>query len=1822
VPRVSVILTSFNHAAYLNESIDSVLGQTFADLELIVLDDASRDNSWSLISRYEDRRLRAYLSATPGEVVHRINHAISNAVGEYIAIQHSDDVWMAEKLERQVAYLDAHPEIGAVFTWVQAIDETGSKIEENWFNRPNQSRWVRLNELFNEKNTLSHPSALVRRRCYDEVGGYRYGLRQIDDAEFWSRLLIRHPIHVLEEKLTQHRLFSDKSNVSGYRPDVAVRSGHEWNVLRENLLTLPGFDEVAQVFPELECCRRSHGFNIKFLLATACVRSPHRSAWPLGLRWLFELLNVTTQRDQIADLYRFTDLSIVELSATLDSYLVGASEQHHRTVAEYETKLQGVLSDYASLQRLLNERDTMLQDMRSEHSGNVERLQEEYARAAHDAQATHHEAVNALMIKVEELRQAQLRKERELVELMHLAEANEARVSAEKRRVEVATHEATLLEAELVRERDERREAQVMGARLRNELDSVQAHAARLEAEWQSEHGRALQAQDLASAAAAKLILLEASSSWRITAPLRNVLAGRPKTARWMRRSAKLIWWSVTLQLFRRLRARRRILLAPSPVLMSPLAAGPRSSGDLLFESNEGKPSALGAVLGDWLTIHHASPVEGQLLFSWLDDLLAYFRSLNVDGDAALLLSAILLDGFRPTMRQRLSQSVSYVIDNNDWFSALVRELEESPVFDAKDYMARVSLQADARQAAIHYLLLGEPLGFAPSVGFNPVYYMESQDDLRIHPCNALIHYIRYGAQEGRQAAPFCSPPVLRPWAENTGRENIIFAVHETSRTGAPILGWNIAKRLAAIYNVFTVRLGGGELNSDFEALSVEVHGPFSLRHANEIDVAYGLRPLFEGRRFKYAIVNSIESRALLHAVTKAGIPTVLLVHEFSSYVWPHRSLVSAYQTASEIVFPAPIVARSALDSDSTLQMRPYHILPQGMSAVPSSDEEKDTAKNSKIQTLAALRAAGVMIVLGAGSVVIRKGVDIFLEVASVVQRRASGRPVHFVWVGGGYRPREDLGYSLYLKEHLNRAGLAEHFTFLDAVGNLEPVYAFADIFLLTSRLDPLPNVTIDAAMRGIPVVCFQDASGMADMLLANPQTRRGVVPHLDSAAAADVIVHLAEDEAARQSLVEATQRYAAEIFNMDHYVAELDRLGGQATVRKIVEAAPHSAFAWWFDAPWYAAQYGTGRDHTGYLTDGLPAGHAPGPLAAQILASFGEGAPFSGALYGEFQRAITWRRLIPRESLRLLIALYVPAWHTLPGLDGFLAYLRAGLAAGITPGPLFDADTYQARALAAGLPPIEPGESAIVHWLHHGVTARIVPTTRFDEAFYRANNPDLRDLPLWGFAHYIEDGTREGRAPNGRPRWYRAPVALPANARLPAAYEAWHEDDFADPHNSSRITVAGEEQLGTMLASPWLTRIYADIQRLEPGIGEIGDITDYLLPPHQDALTRLHAALRARLPAARYQSIICVPWVRTGGADLVAGLLAAALLRIRPDERVLILRTDNPHFERASWLPDAVDCVDMSDLRSAVPEPEGQKLLRVLCRGVAAQRVFNVNSRLCWTTLRDNQANMAASHANYAYLFCWDQTPDGRRVGYPAEFFAETVASVSGFLTDTEYLKAELTAQYRLAPQMQEKIVPLATPAQTAPRPVAIAREIAEARAPLDPCVFWAGRLDRQKRFDLVRDIAMLMPDVIFRCWGAALLDAAPDLTMLPANIVMEGTFESFDALPLADAGVWLFTSSWEGMPTTIIELAMRGVAVVASAVGGVPELITPDTGWPLPPEAEAEDYVAALRVALADPSGAAKRAEALQSRAAERHATTAYDAALVRLLDQENLS
>jgi glycosyltransferase involved in cell wall biosynthesis len=201
------------------------------------------------------------------------------------------------------------------------------------------------------------------------------------------------------------------------------------------------------------------------------------------------------------------------------------------------------------------------------------------------------------------------------------------------------------------------------------------------------------------------------------------------------------------------------------------------------------------------------------------------------------------------------------------------------------------------------------------------------------------------------------------------------------------------------------------------------------------------------------------------------------------------------------------------------------------------------------LQHVAAARLAGAFVVLGAGTVTFRKGVDLFLAVAMAVCRAALA-PIHFVWIGRGYLPDEDMTYSIYLREQVERSGLTGHVTFVDELPDLEPAYALADAFLLASRLDPLPNVSIDAALRGIPIVCFQGASGMAEILSADPATEACVVGHLDIAAASGAILGLAADDALRQRMASATLSLGRSVFDMNAYCAALDTLGRDASGR------------------------------------------------------------------------------------------------------------------------------------------------------------------------------------------------------------------------------------------------------------------------------------------------------------------------------------------------------------------------------------------------------------------------------------------------------------------------------------------------------------------------------------------------------------------------------------------------------------------------------------------------------------------------------------------------
>jgi glycosyltransferase involved in cell wall biosynthesis len=470
--------------------------------------------------------------------------------------------------------------------------------------------------------------------------------------------------------------------------------------------------------------------------------------------------------------------------------------------------------------------------------------------------------------------------------------------------------------------------------------------------------------------------------------------------------------------------------------------------------------------------------------------------------------------------------------------------MRNSDLFDAADYVARVGLR-QGLDPALHYVIIGEHLGHAPSNGFDPVYYRERYPDVRCAAVSCLGHYLATGPSEGRRPLSVGATLSFDRTRLDLHHSTVLLIIHQASRTGAPILAYNIAMRLQGRYNVVAVLLAGGELVTHFEQCCAAAVGPLGYEHWHAVEAKYLVRRLLECYRPLYAIANSIESRLVFPSLAFENIPVVTLVNEFASYTRPRGAMGQALDWSTQVVFSAGVVASSAQSEHPTLSGRPIHILPQGRCDLPPVRSKGECDQNDRIRKLMRPKGAeDAFVVLGCGTVHIRKGVDLFLACAAAVSSLNPERAVRFVWIGQGYNPDEDISYSCYLADQISRSGLEGKIAILDEVPDLEPVYASADVFFLSSRLDPLPNVAIEAAMHGIPVICFEHSTGIADLFADEPATSECVVPYLDVPAAARVITQIVDDKGAYSRIGEATRRLASATFDMDRYVSRLDELG------------------------------------------------------------------------------------------------------------------------------------------------------------------------------------------------------------------------------------------------------------------------------------------------------------------------------------------------------------------------------------------------------------------------------------------------------------------------------------------------------------------------------------------------------------------------------------------------------------------------------------------------------------------------------------------------------
>jgi glycosyltransferase involved in cell wall biosynthesis len=201
VPAVSVLLPVHDGEAYLAEAIASVLRQTHGDLELIVLDDGSRDRSRAIAASFQDGRLQIVSNETRRGLIATLNHGLSLANGALVARQDADDMWSPRRLERQVRFLEAHPKAALVGGQGRLVDEEGRFLRN--LDLPCHDASLRWALLFD--NPFIHSSVTFRRDVvWGELGGYAEA-RYCEDYELWSRVAATHEVANLPERVVTRR---------------------------------------------------------------------------------------------------------------------------------------------------------------------------------------------------------------------------------------------------------------------------------------------------------------------------------------------------------------------------------------------------------------------------------------------------------------------------------------------------------------------------------------------------------------------------------------------------------------------------------------------------------------------------------------------------------------------------------------------------------------------------------------------------------------------------------------------------------------------------------------------------------------------------------------------------------------------------------------------------------------------------------------------------------------------------------------------------------------------------------------------------------------------------------------------------------------------------------------------------------------------------------------------------------------------------------------------------------------------------------------------------------------------------------------------------------------------------------------------------------------------------------------------------------------------------------------------------------------------------------------------------------------------------------
>jgi glycosyltransferase involved in cell wall biosynthesis len=258
-PTASVLIPVYNGEAYLVQAVNSVLKQTFTDFEVLLLDDGSTDRSREIMESFAQTDSRCQVhSWTNRGIVATLNHGLQLAVGKYIVRMDSDDICTPDRFDKQVRYLESHPECVVVGARVLWIDPAGLPLRTagDYFDHSDIDA-----ENMRGGQVLHHPAVTIRRDALLSSGGYREGFRHAEDLDLFLRLAEVGKVTNLPDVLLSYRQHLDSI-------------GHRY----------PEQQRIAVRDAVIEASRR-RGLDTREVLAKLGAPSVAQQRWEIQQRW-------------------------------------------------------------------------------------------------------------------------------------------------------------------------------------------------------------------------------------------------------------------------------------------------------------------------------------------------------------------------------------------------------------------------------------------------------------------------------------------------------------------------------------------------------------------------------------------------------------------------------------------------------------------------------------------------------------------------------------------------------------------------------------------------------------------------------------------------------------------------------------------------------------------------------------------------------------------------------------------------------------------------------------------------------------------------------------------------------------------------------------------------------------------------------------------------------------------------------------------------------------------------------------------------------------------------------------------------------------------------------------------------------------------------------------------------------------------------------------------------------------------------------------------------------------------------------------------------